>query len=102
MKAALSGLTLALSLCCTAALAGEEAPSAGHGGHAMDHGKMHMAQMSPAEHKKMMDEKFTEIDTDKNGSVSKEEFDKHHEAMRMKHMEMQKEKASHDHVEAHK
>jgi len=102
MKAALSGLTLALTLCCTAALAGEEAPAAGDMARGMDHGKMHMAQMSPAEHKKMMDEKFTEIDADKNGCLSKEEFDKHHEAMQMKHMEMQKEKAAHDHVETHK
>lgn len=102
MKAALSGLTLALTLCCTAALACEEAPPAGDKGHAMDHGKMHMAEMSPAEHKKMMDEKFVEIDADKNGCISKEEFDKHHEAMRMKHMEMQKEKEGHDHVETHK
>lgn len=105
MKAALSGLALALalSLCATAAFAGDPQPPPADMG-AMDHSKMQMAEMSPAEHKKMMDAKFAEIDTDKNGCLSKEEFDKHHEMMKMKHMEMMKakEKEGHDHAETHK
>lgn len=56
----------------------------------MNHGMMDMSAKTPAEHKQMVDAAFAAIDTNKDGSLSKAEFAKHHEMMRMHHGEMMK------------
>lgn len=54
----------------------------------MDHSKMDMSGKTPADHRKMADDAFVKLDTNKNGSLSKAEFAKHHEMMGMKHGDM--------------
>ena len=54
----------------------------------MDHSKMDMSGKTPAEHRQMVDTAFAAIDTNKDGSLSKAEFAKHHEMMRMNHGKM--------------
>ena len=56
----------------------------------MNHGMMDMSAKTPAEHQRMVDAAFTAIDTNKDGSLSKAEFTKHHEMMRMHHGKMMK------------
>ena len=44
------------------------------------------AKASPEERMKMRGEMFAMMDADKDGSVSRAEFDQHHEAMWKQHM----------------
>ena len=95
-------IALALSLSCTAALAAGDKMEHGK---MMENCKMHGADMAPADHQRMMDKMFSSIDVNGDGSLSKEEFDKHHEAMRAKHQEQKqeaKEQEGHDHQATHK
>ena len=80
----------ALALACGSALAGPgPGPGPGHGMHAgpgmgcpmMD------AKSSPEERMKMRGEMFAMMDADKDGSVSRAEFDQHHDAMMKMHAE---------------
>ncbi len=80
MKILRTSLFLALGLTASAAVACPD----GH--------KKAMADMSPAEHQKMMDGKFAKMDLDKNGSISRAEFAKHHEGMMEGHHEGMMEK----------
>jgi Spy/CpxP family protein refolding chaperone len=107
MKAISAVLAVAFALSSNVAVAGDEKMEHGD----MDHDKMmeacmmHGADMTPEERKKMMDKVFAEIDIDKNGSVSRSEFDKHHETMRSKHEENEEredKKEGHDHATEHK
>ena len=54
----------------------------------MDHSKMDMSGKKPADHRKMADDAFVKLDTNKDGSLSKAEFAKHHEMMGMMHGDM--------------
>lgn len=66
---------------------------------AMDHSKMDISGKKPADHRKMADDAFVKLDTNKDGSLSKAEFAKHHEMMGMMHgdMPMQHGEMSADH-----
>jgi hypothetical protein len=96
----LSTLAIALTLCVasTAALACCDEDKAGDS-HRM-HRKMDLAAMSPADRQKRMDEMFATIDANKDGSISKAEFTRHHEAMMAKRhdrmMERHEEHMDHD------
>ena len=94
-------LVLALTLLTASgnATAGDEHV---HGDEArgMSCGMMDMDAMSAEARKAKMDEMFAKLDADKDGSISRAEFDRHHEDM-MTMMQMQHQKA-HDHVEQHK
>jgi hypothetical protein len=59
----------------------------------MHHTKMHA--MSQEERQRMLDEKLAAIDADKNGSISRAEFDEHHRMMHEEH-EQQKAEAQQD------
>ncbi len=52
---------------------------------AMDHSKMDMSHMSPAEHQKMAMAQFAKLDTNHDGMLSKAEFAKLHAMMAMQH-----------------
>ena len=88
-----------------ALLAASESAMAGdahvHGDEAkgMSCGMMDMGKMSAEARKAKMDEIFAKLDADKDGNISRAEFDRHHEDM-MTMMETQRPKA-HDHVEEH-
>ena len=56
--------------------------------HAMDHGKMDMSQMTPADHEKMAMAQFAKLDTNNDGMLSKAEFAKLHAMMSMQHGSM--------------
>ena len=43
----------------------------------MDHSKMDMSGKKQADHRKMADDAFAKLDTNKDGSLSKAEFAKH-------------------------
>ena len=81
-------LPLALLLCTASApvLAG------GHEQHG-DMCPMHDAMMSDAERAEAMDKMFGKLDANKDGSISRAEFDEHHAAMRKKHDEKHEAKA---------
>ena len=104
MKTVSTVLAVTFALASSAAFAGDEKMD--HG--TMDHGKMmencemHGAATSPAEQQKMMDEMFGKIDLDKDGLLSKDEFAKHHEAMRAEHQDRKEKKEGHDHAAEHK
>lgn len=90
MKISPLAIALALTVCCTPALA-REGHEAGPGQEMhcqMDmSGMSAMSGMSPADRQKKMDEMFASMDANKNGSISKAEFTSHHEAMMKKHHE---------------
>lgn len=56
----------------------------------MDHGKMDMPGKEPASHRKMADDMFVKLDTNKDGNLSKDEFAKHHQMMGKMHGDMSK------------
>ena len=60
---------------------------------------MDMDGMNAEAHKAKMDGMFAKVDADKNGSISRAEFDRHHEDMMAS---MEKRRKAHDHVEQHK
>jgi hypothetical protein len=97
-------LALGLSLFAfsAGALAAEEHEHGGEGTKGMGCGMMDMHDMhamTPEARKAKMDEMFAKIDTDKNGSISRAEFDRQHEHMMMEGMEHKAD--MHDH-EQHK
>lgn len=51
----------------------------------MDHSKMGMSGHKPGDHRKMADDAFMRLDTNKDGSLSKAEFAKQHEMMGTMH-----------------
>jgi len=92
-------LAAALVLACGTATANthEHGMAAGDMGCGMKaHGKM-----DPAQRKAMAGTMFATLDADRDGAISRAEFDQHHEAMWAKMDEAAKPKA-HDHVEQHK
>jgi len=101
MSSRITTLVLALALFATSgsAMAGDEHVH-GDGANGMSCGMMDMDGMSAEARKARMDEMFAKLDADKDGSISRVEFDRHHEHM-MTMMEKKRPKA-HDHVEQHK
>jgi len=90
MKQLCSVLALSLVLAAGSALAADPPkPTAKPAAMpTMDHSKMDMSGMKPADHQKMLDHAFTALDTNKDGSLSRAEFGKHHEVMRKMHEDM--------------
>ena len=76
MKIMISAIALAVTLSCGAAFAGDSHPAAAGTtpADAMGHGKMHMDNMTPADHQRMVDEKFSSIDANKDGSAMTPHF----------------------------
>ena len=101
MSSQKSTLMLALALCAVSgsALAGDEHV---HGDEAkgMSCGMMDMHDMSAEARKSKMDEMFAKLDANKDGAISRTEFDRHHEHM-MAATDKERPKA-HDHVDQHK
>src|SRR5690606_5330565 len=62
---------------------------------AMDHGKMDMPHMTPADHEKMAMEQFAKLDSNHDGMLSKAEFAKLHAMMGMQHRSMDHGKMDH-------
>jgi len=107
MKSLTSLITVSLMLATGTALAHEQvkdpAPPAA-APQTMDHGKMDMQQgqmdrskmdMSgnkSVDHQKMAAAQFAKLDANKDGSLSKAEFAKHHEMMGMQHGQMDRSK----------
>ena len=96
MKSLPLTIALALALSATATLAADPpktTPETARPMQPMDHGKMDMAEKTPAERQKMIDEAFSAIDTNKDGALSKAEFGTHinmmmamrHDKMKMDH-----------------
>ncbi|MEO6234233.1 MAG: EF-hand domain-containing protein [Thermomonas sp.] len=88
MKSLTSLLTVSLMLATGAVLAHEPKtpqvpPAAAH--QAMDHGKMDMSHMTPADHEKMAMARFAKLDSNNDGMLSKAEFAKLHAMMGMQH-----------------
>lgn len=97
-------LAAALAMACGTAAAN----SHGHGMAAgdmgcgmMGHGKMDHGKMDAAQRKAMAGTMFARLDANRDGAISRAEFDKHHEAMWAKMDAAAKPKA-HDHIEQHK
>ena len=65
----------------------------------MSCGMMDMDGMSAEDRKAKMDQMFGKLDADKDGSISRAEFDRHHADMMA---EAEKRRKAHDHVEQHK
>ena len=91
MKSLTSLITVSLMLATGAVLAHEPkapqaAPAMAH--QAMDHGKMGMSHMTPAEHEKMAMAQFAKLDTNHDGMLSKAEFAKLPAMMAMQHGSM--------------
>ncbi len=91
MKSLTSLITVSLMLAAGTALAhepqnGTVAPAASP--QTMDHSKMDMSGMTPADSQKMAAAEFAKLDADKNGSLSKVEFAKLHAMMGMQHGQM--------------
>ena len=57
-------------------------------------------KLDAAERKQMAGKMFDKLDADHDGSISRAEFDKHHESMWAKHNEEPKSEA-HEHAEQH-
>ena len=98
MKSLTSLLTVSLMLATGAVLAHEPkapqaTPTAAH--QAMDHGKMDMSHMTPADHEKMAMARFAKLDTNNDGMLSKAEFAKLHAMMGMQHGSMDHGKMDH-------
>lgn len=103
MKSTKTTLALALALALSAASGGAlagEAHAHGDGANPMGCAMMDMHDLSSEARKAKMDEMFGQVDTDKNGSISRAEFDRHHEHM-MSTIEKKRRKP-HNHVEEHK
>jgi len=47
---------------------------------------MHGGKMTPEEHRKMADQMFKTLDANADGTISRAEFDSHHEDMMKMHM----------------
>ncbi|MEO8161678.1 MAG: hypothetical protein ABI588_09685 [Arenimonas sp.] len=97
MKLPITILALALALASTAASACDE-----HGMKDMEHGGMHM---TAEQMMKKQNEMFAALDADKNGSISRAEFDRYHAGMMSKHMQheqAEEAKEGHEQVETHK
>jgi hypothetical protein len=61
------------------------------------------AKMAAGERKEMMDKMFAKLDIDRNGAISRAEFDKYHEQMQPRMEDKGKPEAhDHDHDEARK
>ncbi len=86
MKTYQAAMAMALVLACGAALANSHGPGKGEGMDCagMERGGM-QAKMSPEQHKAKMEKHWAELDTDKDGSISRAEFDHHHAAMAAGH-----------------
>ncbi|MEO5827807.1 MAG: EF-hand domain-containing protein [Luteimonas sp.] len=98
MKSLTSLLTVSLMLATGAVLADEpKAPQATPAAapQAMDHSKMDMSHMTPADHEKMAMAKFAKLDTNNDGMLSKAEFAKLHAMMGMQHGSMDQGKMDH-------
>lgn len=100
MKLHYSALALSLVLAAGNALAADPPKTSAKPAAmpTMDHSKMDMSGMKSADHRKMLDDMFTALDTNKNGSLSRAEFAKHHEMMRKMHGDMSK---HHDSMSKH-
>ena len=73
-------LIVLLALTSAPVLAGE-----GHGKDDKHGCPMHDDTLGAEERAKAMDEMFAKLDADSSGSISRDEFDRHHEQMRRKH-----------------
>lgn len=62
---------------------------------AMEHSKMDMSHMTPADHEKMAMAQFAKLDTNNDGMLSKAEFAKLHAMMVMQHGSMDHGKMDH-------
>jgi hypothetical protein len=83
MKSFRLPLACLLLLACAPAFAGEQHEQ--HAQKAKHACPMHDATLTDAERAKAMDAMFAKLDADADGSVSRAEFDRHHEEMRSKH-----------------
>lgn len=92
MKKISAVLAFSLVAAAGAALAADPPkPASKQGGmQSMDHSKMDMSGHKPGDHRKMADDAFMMLDTNKDGSLSKAEFAKHHEMMGTMHGDMSK------------
>ncbi len=98
MKSLTSLLTVSLILASSTVLAHEpKAPQAPPAAapQAMDHSKMDMSHMTPADHEKMAMAQFAKLDTNNDGMLSKAEFAKLHAMMGMQHGSMDHGKMDH-------
>jgi hypothetical protein len=75
-------LALLLVLSSTPAFAG-----GGHGGDRKHSCPMHDPTLGAEERARAMDEMFAKLDADADGSISRAEFDRHHEEMARRHDE---------------
>lgn len=106
MKIRIAIVALALSLCSTAAFAVEQQDMKDMKG--MNHEGMNhdgMKSMTPEQMAKKHNDMFMALDADKNGSISRAEFDRYHADMMAKHMksgQADMPKEGHDHVDTHK
>lgn len=82
MKTYQAAMALALVLACGTAMANSHGQGKGEG---MDCAGMERPKMSPEQHKAKMEAHWAELDTDKDGSISRAEFDHHHAAMAAGH-----------------
>ena len=80
MKSLRLPLVLLLALASAPVFAGE-----GHGEDGKHTCPMHDDTLDAEERAKAMGEMFAKLDADSSGSISREEFDRHHEEMRRKH-----------------
>ena len=79
MKTLLLPVAMLLALASAPVVAGEP------GAMPMHACPMHDASLSAEERAKAMDSMFAMLDADKDGSISRAEFDAHHAMMRAKH-----------------
>ncbi|MEO6227868.1 MAG: hypothetical protein ABIO61_08470 [Thermomonas sp.] len=94
MKLLPSLLTVSLMLAAGTVLA-HEPKTPPTSPQAMDHSKMDISHMTAADHEKMAMAQFAKLDTNKDGMLSKAEFAKLHEMMRMQHESMDHGKMDH-------
>ena len=88
MKSLTSFLAVSLMLAAGTVLAHEQKTSQTPPAatpQAMDHGKMDMSHMTPADHEKMATAQFAKLDTNNDGVLSKAEFAKLRAMMGMQH-----------------
>ncbi len=92
MKKISTVLALSLVAAAGAALAADPPKPTGKPAamQSMDHGKMDKSGDKSARHRMMADDAFVKLDTNKDGSLSKAEFAKHHEMMGTMHGDMSK------------
>ena len=77
------------------ALASAPAFAGQHGEHHGHDCPMHDTTLTAEERAKKMDEMFAKLDADASGSISREEFDRHHQDMQRKHDEKAKDEHQH-------